>query len=45
MTRRLDETSVISAALIATLLFHEPFGRRRIAPAVIVVAGIILISL
>lgn len=41
----LRETSVISAALIATLLFHERFGRRRIAPAVIVVAGIILISL
>jgi drug/metabolite transporter (DMT)-like permease len=41
----LRETSVISAALIATLLFHEPFGRRRIVPAAIVVAGIILISL
>jgi drug/metabolite transporter (DMT)-like permease len=41
----LRETSVISAAVIATLLFHEPFGRRRILPATIVVAGIILISL
>jgi drug/metabolite transporter (DMT)-like permease len=41
----LRETSVISAALIATLLFHEPFGRRRIAPAALVVAGIILVSL
>jgi drug/metabolite transporter (DMT)-like permease len=41
----LRETSVISAALIATLLFHEPFGRRRIVPAAVVVAGIILISL
>lgn len=41
----LRETSVISAALIATLLFHEPFGRRRIVPATIVVAGILLISL
>lgn len=40
----LRETSVITAALIATLLFHEPLGRRRLGPAVAVVAGIILIS-
>lgn len=41
----LRETSVISAALIATLLFHEPLGRRRLGPAIAVVAGIVLISL
>jgi drug/metabolite transporter (DMT)-like permease len=41
----LRETSVISAALIATLVFHEPFGRRRIPSAVAVVAGIVLLSL
>jgi uncharacterized membrane protein len=41
----LRETSVISAALIATLLFHEPLGRRRLGPALAVVAGIMLISL
>jgi hypothetical protein len=41
----LRETSVISAAIIASVVFHEPFGRRRLAPAVAVVAGIILINL
>ncbi|HEX4009136.1 MAG TPA: EamA family transporter [Solirubrobacteraceae bacterium] len=41
----LRETSVISGALIAALIFHEPLGRRRLAPAVAVAAGIILISL
>jgi uncharacterized membrane protein len=41
----LRETSVISAALIATLLFHEPLGRRRIGPAIAVAAGIVLLSI
>jgi drug/metabolite transporter (DMT)-like permease len=41
----LRETSVISAAIIANVVFHEPFGRRRLPPAVAVVAGIILINL
>lgn len=41
----LRETSVITAALIATLLFHEPLGRRRLGPAIAVVAGIALISI
>ena len=41
----LRETSVITAALIATLLFHEPLGRRRLGPAIAVVAGIVLISI
>jgi drug/metabolite transporter (DMT)-like permease len=39
----LRETSVISASLIAALVFHEPFGRRRVLPAVVVAAGILLI--
>jgi drug/metabolite transporter (DMT)-like permease len=41
----LRETSVISAAVIATVVFHEPFGRRRIPSAVAVVTGIVLLSL
>jgi drug/metabolite transporter (DMT)-like permease len=41
----LRETSVISAALIATLLFKEPFARRRLLPSVAVVVGIVLIAL
>ena len=41
----LRETSVISAALIATLFFKEPFARRRLLPSVAVVLGIILIAL
>ncbi|HEY5428354.1 MAG TPA: DMT family transporter [Solirubrobacteraceae bacterium] len=40
----LRETSVITAALIAALLFHEPLGRRRLGPAIAVAAGIVLIS-
>lgn len=41
----LRETSVISAALIATLLFREPFARRRLLPSVAVALGIVLIAL
>jgi drug/metabolite transporter (DMT)-like permease len=41
----LRETSVISAAVIGTLLFKERFGRRRVAAAVLVATGIVLISL
>jgi drug/metabolite transporter (DMT)-like permease len=41
----LRETSVITAALIATLLFKEPFARRRLVPSVAVVLGIVLIAL
>jgi drug/metabolite transporter (DMT)-like permease len=41
----LRETSVITAALIATVLFHEPLGRRRLGPAIAVVAGLALISI
>ena len=40
----LRETSVIFGAIIGTLAFREPFGRTRIAAAVLVAAGIILLS-
>lgn len=40
----LRETSVIFAALIGTLFLREQFGLRRVAAAVIVAAGIALIS-
>jgi drug/metabolite transporter (DMT)-like permease len=38
------ETSVVFAALIGMRLFAECFGRRRVAAAVLVAAGILLIS-
>jgi drug/metabolite transporter (DMT)-like permease len=41
----LRETSVISAALIATLFFKEPFARRRLLPSIAVAFGIVLIAL
>ena len=37
----LRETSVIFGAIIATLIFREPFGRTRIAATVLVAAGIV----
>jgi uncharacterized membrane protein len=40
----LRETSVIFGALIATLAFKEPFGRARILAAVLVAAGILVLS-
>ena len=40
----LRETSVIFAAMIGTLLFREPFGRRRIVAAVLVCCGVALIK-
>jgi drug/metabolite transporter (DMT)-like permease len=40
----LRETSVIFGALIGTLLFKEPFGRRRVIAAAIVAAGIVLLA-
>jgi drug/metabolite transporter (DMT)-like permease len=39
----LRETSVIVAAVIGTVVFHEPFGRRRIAAAVVVALGVALL--
>jgi len=41
----LRETSVIFGAIIATLIFHEPFGRSRIAATILVVAGILLLNI
>ena len=41
----LRETSVIFAALIGTLLFHEPFGRQRIIAALLVCCGVALIKI
>jgi drug/metabolite transporter (DMT)-like permease len=38
------ETGVVFAALIGMMLFAEGFGFRRLAAAVVVVAGIVLIS-
>jgi drug/metabolite transporter (DMT)-like permease len=40
----LRETSVIFGALIGTVFFKEPFGRRRVIAAVVVAAGILLIA-
>lgn len=40
----LRETSVISAALISALLLREPLASRRIAPAVAVAVGVILVA-
>jgi drug/metabolite transporter (DMT)-like permease len=40
----LRETSVIFGAIIATLVFREPFGRARIAATVLVAAGIVLLN-
>lgn len=41
----LRETSVLFAALIGTFLLGEPFGKRRIVAAGIIVAGLILMNL
>src|SRR3954447_16362532 len=38
------DTSVITAALIATFRFDEPFARRRLVPSIAVVLGIVLIA-
>lgn len=39
----LRETSVIFAALIGTVILGEPFGRQRVAAAVLVAAGMIML--
>jgi drug/metabolite transporter (DMT)-like permease len=41
----LRETSVIFGAIIATLVFREPFGRTRIGATILVAAGILLLNL
>lgn len=40
----LRETGVIFAALLGAILLREPFGRRRIAAAAVVAAGVILLN-
>jgi drug/metabolite transporter (DMT)-like permease len=40
----LRETSVLFGALIGTLLLGEPFGRRRIGAAAVIVAGLVLMN-
>ena len=38
------ETSVVIAVALAAVLLHEPVGRRRLAGAALVVAGIVLLA-
>jgi drug/metabolite transporter (DMT)-like permease len=40
----LRETSVIFGAVIGTVVFHEPFGRLRIAATLLVVIGVLLLN-
>jgi drug/metabolite transporter (DMT)-like permease len=40
----LRETSVIFGAVIGTVVFHEPFGRWRIAATALVVLGVLLLN-
>jgi drug/metabolite transporter (DMT)-like permease len=40
----LRETSVIFGAVIGTMVFHEPFGRWRIAATLLVVIGVLLLN-
>ena len=40
----LRETSVIFGAIIGTVVFHESFGRSRIAATVLVVLGVLLLN-
>jgi len=40
----LRETSVLFGALMGTLLLGEPFGLRRVAAALVIVAGLILMN-
>lgn len=43
-TAALRESSVVIAAIIATLLFKEPFGLRRMLAAVLVTGGVLLVK-
>jgi drug/metabolite transporter (DMT)-like permease len=40
----LRETSVLFGALIGTLLLSEPFGGRRVAAALVIVSGLVLMN-
>jgi drug/metabolite transporter (DMT)-like permease len=44
MKSALRESSVIISAVIATLLFKEPFVRHRLIAAIAVTLGIVLIK-
>jgi drug/metabolite transporter (DMT)-like permease len=39
------ETSVVLAAYLGTRVLGEPFGRRRVATAAVVAAGVVLLQL
>jgi drug/metabolite transporter (DMT)-like permease len=41
----LRESSVLIAALIGTLVLHEPFGRLRILASAVIVVGLVLMNL
>jgi drug/metabolite transporter (DMT)-like permease len=41
----LRETSIVFAALIGAVLFHERFGRLRMAASAVVVTGIAILQL
>jgi drug/metabolite transporter (DMT)-like permease len=41
----LRESSVVMAAMIGTLVLHEPFGRQRVAASALVVAGVVALNL
>lgn len=41
----LRETSIIFGAILAALVLKEPFGRRRIGLAILLVAGLVLVQL
>jgi drug/metabolite transporter (DMT)-like permease len=40
----LRETSVLFGALMGALLLGESFGRRRVAAAAVIVAGLVLMN-
>ena len=40
----LRETTVLFGALIGVLLLHEPFGTQRVAAAVVIVVGLVLLN-
>jgi drug/metabolite transporter (DMT)-like permease len=41
----LRESSVVIAALLGSVVFHEPIGRVRVAASIAVAAGIVLLAL
>ena len=41
----LRESSVVVAAILGAVLFHEPMSKVRIAASVAVVAGVVLLAL